>query len=175
MQRNDEWEILLAGPTLAADKKLSKRLAVDYDLSFATTLAQAIKLMEVRDIDVVLTEQQYADGRGVDFLKQMRVIQPNTIRILALDKVRRDEIVQLINDAAIYQVLGVPWEPEQISLLLKRALESRELARRHRYLSHELKFSDAVLHRQNENMTLALQETYEFDKLVFCSNAMAEV
>jgi two-component system response regulator HupR/HoxA len=72
-------------------------------------------------------------------------------------------------------VITSPWEPEQISLMLKRALESRELARIHRYLSRELKFADAVLHRQNETMTRALQQTYEFDKLVFCSNAMAEV
>ncbi len=175
MQQNDEWNILLAGPKLATDKALRNRLSIDYGLAFAETLDQATKLMEVGDIDVVLTEQQYVDGRGVDFLKQMRVVQPNTIRILALDKLHHDEIVKLINDAAIYQVVGVPWEPEQISLMLKRALESRELARRHRYLSHELKFADSVLHRQNEHMTLALQETYEFDKLVFCSNAMAEV
>ena len=38
-----------------------------------------------------------------------------------------------------------------------------------------MKFTDSVVHHQNEHMTLALQETYEFDKLVFCSNAMAEV
>lgn len=62
----------------------------------------------------------------------MRIVQPNTVRILALDKVRRDEIVKLIKDDAIYQVVGVPWELEQISLMLKLALESRELARRHR-------------------------------------------
>lgn len=43
------------------------------------------------------------------------------------------------------------------------------------YLSHALKFADSVVRRQNENMTIALQETYEFDKLVFCSNAMADV
>jgi two-component system response regulator HupR/HoxA len=88
---------------------------------------------------------------------------------------RREEIVKAINDAAIYQVITSAWEPEQIGLLLKRALESRELARIHRYLSRELKFADAVLHRQNESMTIALQQTYEFDKLVFCSNAMAEM
>lgn len=175
MQRSDEWKILLAGPKLTVDEVLCKRLSVDYDLSFASTLDEAAKRMEMGDVDIVLTEQQFADGRGVDFLKQMRVVQPNTIRILALDKLHHEEIVKLINDAAIYQVISVPWEPEQISLILKRALESRELARRHRYLSHELKFADSVVHRQNEHMTRALQETYEFDKLVFCSNAMAEV
>jgi two-component system response regulator HupR/HoxA len=42
-------------------------------------------------------------------------------------------------------------------------------------LSRELKFADAVLHRENETMTRTLRQTYEFDKLVFCSNAMAEV
>lgn len=175
MRRNGEWEILLVGPTLAADKALRKRLSVDYALSSANTLARAIKAMEAGEIDAVVSEQHYPDGRGVDFLKQMRVVQPNTIRILVMETVRRDEIVKLINDAAIYQVVGAPWEPEQISLMLKRALESRELARRHRYLSHELKFADAVLHRQNDNMTRALQETYEFDKLVFCSNSMAKL
>lgn len=36
----------------------------------------------------------------------MRIVQPNTVGILALDKVRRDEIVKLINDDAIYQVVG---------------------------------------------------------------------
>lgn len=175
MRRNGEWAILLVGSSLAADKALRKRLSVDYELSSANTLTQAIKAMEEGDIDVVISEQHYPDGRGVDFLQRMRVVHPNTIRILAMNTVRQDEIVKLINDAAIYQVMGVPWEPEQVSLMLKRALESRELARRHRYLSHELKFADAVLHRQNERMAHELQQTYEFDKLVFCSNAMAEV
>jgi two-component system response regulator HupR/HoxA len=170
-----EPKVLLAGPALAADRVLRRRLSGDYILRTAETIERATTVMEAGDIDVVVSEQQYADGRGVDFLQRMRVVHPNSLRLLVLASARREEIVKAINDAAIYQVITSPWEPEQISLLLKRALESRELARIHRYLSRELKFADAVLHRQNESMTLALQQTYEFDKLVFCSNAMAEV
>jgi two-component system response regulator HupR/HoxA len=175
MQANGDLNVLLGGPMLAADKALRKRLSGDYGLSIAYSIEEANKMMEVGQIDVVVSEQQYPDGRGVDFLQRMRVLQPNTIRILVLSSARRDEIVKAINDAAIYQVVSAPWEPEQISLMLKRALEGRELARMHRYLSRELKFADAVLHRQNENMTHVLQQTYEFDKLVFRSDAMAEV
>ena len=175
MPAKNELNVLLAGPALATDKALRKRLAGDYILSAAETLDRACKVMEGGAIDVVVSEQQFADGRGVDFLQRMRVMQPNAIRILVLASTRREEIVKAINDAAIYQVVTAPWEPEQISLMLKRALEGRELARIHRYLSRELKFADAVLHRQNESMNQTLQETYEFDKLVFCSNAMAEV
>lgn len=175
MAPNREWSVLLVGPALAADKTLRKRLSGDYTLSTADSVERANKLMESGEIDVVVSEQQFADGRGVDFLQRMRVMKPDTIRILVLASARREEIVKAINDAAIYQVITAPWESEQISLMLKRALEGRELARIHRYLSRELKFADAVLHRQNESMTKVLQETYEFDKLVFCSNAMAEV
>ncbi|HEY3230835.1 MAG TPA: hypothetical protein VGJ87_16540, partial [Roseiflexaceae bacterium] len=59
--------------------------------------------------------------------------------------------------------------------LIKRALESRELARRHRYLSRELKFADAVLRNQNQHMAKLLQSSYEFDMLVFASNGMVDV
>lgn len=175
MQSNGEWSVLLAGPAVAPDKALRKRLSGDYMLSFAESVAGASKMMESGDVDVIVCEQQFPDGRGVDFLQRMRVLQPNTIRILILSNTDHDEIVKAINDAAIYQVVGAPWEPEQISLMLMRALEGRELARMHRYLSRELKFADAVLHHQNETMTRTLRETYEFDKLVFRSDAMAEV
>ena len=144
-------------------------------MATADTLEGAAKVIESGEVDAVVSEQYYNDGRGVDLLQRMRAVQPNAIRILVLASARREEIVKAINDAAIYQVIGAPWEPEQISLMLKRALESRELARIHRYLSRELKFADAVLHQQNELMSKTLQETYQFDKLVFCSNAMAEV
>ena len=175
MQTDREWSVLLAGQALAADRALRKRLSNDYILSIADTMERAGKVIDAGEVDVVVSEQQYSDGRGVDFLQRMRVMHPNMIRILVLSSARREEIVKAINDAAIYQVVTTPWEPEQISLLLKRALEGRELARIHRYLSRELKFADAVVHRQNDTMTKVLQETYEFDKLVFCSNAMAEV
>jgi two-component system, NtrC family, response regulator HupR/HoxA len=175
MPPTDEPNVLLAGPALSADRPLRKRLSGDYILKTAETIERAAAIMESGAIDLVVSEQQFADGRGVDFLQRMRVVYPNSLRVLVLASARREEIVKAINDAAVYQVITSPWEPEQISLLLKRALESRELARIHRYLSRELKFADAVLHRQNESMTLALRQTYEFDKLVFCSNAMAEV
>ncbi len=48
-------------------------------------------------------------------------------------------------------------------------VESRELSRIHRYLSRELKFDDEVIRHENDSMTRALQEIYQFDKLVFMS------
>jgi len=125
--------------------------------------------------DVVLCEQQLADGRGVDLLHHLRFAQPHALRVLALQSARREEMMRAINDAAVYQVISPPFEPEQLALMLKRGLESRELSRIHRYLSRELKFAADVIREENNHMTRALRETYEFDKLVFVSDKMAEV
>jgi two-component system response regulator HupR/HoxA len=176
MPGDREWNVVVVGPALAADDALDARLSGDYNLQRVASIEQALASAAGGSVDVVVVEQHLAgEARGVDLLKRLRVVSPDTIRILVMASARRDEVVKAINDAAVYQVIMAPYEPEQISLMLKRALESRELARIHRYLSRELKFADAVVHSQNERMTRMLQESYEFDKLVFCSNAMAEV
>jgi two-component system response regulator HupR/HoxA len=175
MSSAPEFHVFLVGNDVLADRALHRHLRRQYSVHCVSRAADVAKLMEERTPDVLVCEQQLEDGRGVDLLQQMRVEHPNTVRVLALKSARRDEMVRAINDAAVYQVVTPPFEPEQLALLLQRALESRELSRIHRYLSRELKFADAVIRHENENMTRALQQTYHFDKLVFVSDKMAEV
>ena len=175
MSSAPEFTVFLVGRDGLAERALQRHLARQYAVHSAKSAADVEKLMRTHPPDVVVCEQQLADARGVDVLQKMRVEQPNAVRVLALQRAGRDEMVRAINDAAVYQVISPPFEPEQLALMLKRALESRELSRIHRYLSRELKFADAVIRRENDTMTRALQETYHFDKLVFASDKMAEV
>ena len=175
MSSAPEFRVLLVGTDGLADRALHRHLRRQYVVQCVGSAAEVEKLMLEHAHDVLVCEQQLEDGRGVDLLQKMRVEHPHTVRVLALQSARRDEMVRAINDAAVYQVVTPPFEPEQLDLLLQRALESRELSRIHRYLSRELKFADAVISRENDSMTRALQETYHFDKLVFVSDKMAEV
>lgn len=164
MSSAPESHVLLLGTDVLADRTLHRHLRRQYSVRYAARAADVDKLMLGHTPDVLVCEQQLEDGRGVDLLQQMRVEHPNTVRVLALKSARRDEMVRAINDAAVCQVVTSPFEPEQLALLLQRALESREL-----------KFADAVIRHENDSMTRALQQTYHFDKLVFVSDKMAEV
>jgi two-component system response regulator HupR/HoxA len=175
MSSTPEYRVLLVGTDALANRALHRLLRRQYLVHCVGRATDVSKLTVEHAPDVVVCEQQLGDVRGVDLLQQMRVQYPHAVRVLALKSARREEMVRAINDAAVYQVISPPFEPEQLALLLKRALESRELSRIHRYLSRELKFTDAVIHQQNDTMTRALQETYQFDKLVFVSDQMAEV
>lgn len=175
MSAGPEFCVFLVGAEVLADRALQRQLARRYLLRWAGRAADVEALLQERVPDVVVCEQQLGDERGVDLLQRMRVQHPHALRVLALQSARRDEIVRAINDAAVYQVVTLPFEPEQLTQILERALESRELARIHRHLSRELKFADAVIRRENDSMTRALQQTYRFDTLVFASDRMAAV
>lgn len=172
-----EWQVVLVGERLSHDMRLRRRLAGEYHVVVHDRSREALAAMEGSGVkvDVVIAEQVLVDGRGVDLLRELRIRHPDAVRLLVLESTDTQVVQQAINDAAVYQVVIAPWQAEQVHLMVRRALESRELARIHRYLSRELKFADSVVNRQNDSMRNTLQEVYAFDRLVFASTAMAEV
>ena len=124
-------------------------------------------------VDLVIADDD-GDGAGFNFLAGLRTSHPDVIRILAL---ACDATVSAspIMSAAIYQIIRKPLDSEQIGLLVKRGLEARELARRHRLLSREFKVpGDAMLLKDHHGLGLRA-ESQRFEKLVFVSEKMAEL
>ena len=175
MQPDGNWTILVVSADTATRASLVACFEADYRVRTTLSGRDALSMQDTEEVDLVLSEQGLADMSGVEFLHEMRVSHPETIRILTTGPLSHDELVRSINEAAVYQIVPTPWNPDHLRLLVKRALESRELARRHRYLSRELKFADSVLRRQNDRMTRMLSDSYEFDKMVFASDSMAAV
>ena len=147
----------------------------DYQVSGAASLHDARSVLASEEVDLVLCEQKLPEMNAVEFFGTTRISHPEVIRILMTGDSDHKSMIRSINEAAVYQVVAKPWQADRLLLLVKRALESRELARRHRYLSRELKFADTVLRRQNDSMARLLQDSYEFDKLVFASDSMLGV
>jgi two-component system response regulator HupR/HoxA len=175
MQAEAAWTVLVVDDDPEVRTGLMQPLEDNYRTFAASSGQEGLSLLEREQIDIVLCSRRIRDMSGVEFFRQTRVSHPESIRILITADTDHQEMVRCINEAAVYQLVPEPWQPDQIVLLIKRALESRELARRHRYLSRELKFADEVLYRQNSSMSNLLQNTYEFDKLVFASERMVEV
>jgi len=175
MQPDGAWTILIVSDDPATRASLIACFESDYRVRTTVSGRDALSMQDTEEVDVVLTEQRIADIAGVEFLREMRISHPEAIRVLITGPMSHDETVRSINEAAVYQIVPEPWNEDHLRLLVKRALESRELARRHRYLSRELKFADNVLRRQNDRMAKLLQDTYEFDKMVFASDSMAAV
>jgi two-component system, NtrC family, response regulator HupR/HoxA len=174
-RKTEDWAVLVVDEDDAERAALAQCLARDYRIIPAVSGAAALRILERDPVDVILSDLRISDVDGLDLLRQARVTQPEAIRIVITDYAEFQDMVRIINEAAIYQFVPRPWHPSHLLLLIRRALESRELARRHRYLSRELKFADAVLQGQNEGMAQLLKQSYSFDKLVFVSEQMMEI
>ena len=121
-------------------------------------------------VDLVIAEDD-GSGEGLAFSPALRISHPDIIRILA--STYPDLARQSLSPAAIYQFLRKPLDAEQVGLVVKRGLETRELARRHRLLSREFKFSgDSLLLNERHGLPL-LPESQRFEKLVYVSEKMA--
>ena len=120
-------------------------------------------------VDLVVAED-CGDGEALRLLTGLRVSHPDVIRILALDP--DTDLAALTSPAAVYQFVRKPLDAEQIGLVVKRELETRELARRHRLLSREFKFSGDALWPNDRHELRLTPESQRFEKLVFVSEKM---
>lgn len=154
---------------------LTKCFAADYQVVATVSGTEALEFLEVNDADVILCTQRNSDMSGLDIFSQSRVSRPDAIRILLAEHQDLEGIDRDISDGAIYQVIRKPWHPTALRLVVRRALESRELSRRHRYLNRALKFSDAIWDKDIGNPHASPKKSLEFDKLVFVSESMMNV
>lgn len=139
----------------------------------AASAASASMVAEEAHVDVVICDHRIGDEDGSEVLRSFRVTQPTIVRLLVKGANANGTASPAPKEAAVYQFIRRPLDPEQIGLIVKRALETRELARRHRLLSRELKFSSDApffLDQAGEKLT---GESNNFEKLVYASEAMA--
>ena len=144
-----------------------------YKVLVARMAGEARSIVDDAHVDLVMID----DGHGFDgceFLGRIRVSNPDIVRVLVLPE-SSERAREASSKASVYQFLRRPLDVEQATLVVKRGLEARELARRHRLLSREFKLSD-------HSSLLALGQTHplhpqsqRFEKLVYASDKMSEL
>jgi len=173
-EKKEETLLLVGGNTTNGSEILSY-LSKDYRVLSAKTGKEAYELLRLNEIDAILFDEDIGDISGESFFKEARVRYPDITRIFMSESRDDQKVMEIFKAGAVYQIIPKPCPPWHLRLLVNRALESRELARRHRFLSRELKFSDNAFRSPKDHMVKLLRESYEFDKLVFASDAMLNV
>jgi len=173
----DSSTILLAVGAPAEWAKIVAKLKEEggYRVLVATSARQARGFADDAEVDLIICEAALNKGGGRELLGDFRVLHPDIVRILVKCETCSRGRVADTASAAVYQFIRKPLDIEQINLLAKRALETRELARRHRLLSREIKFhDDSALIGRGPPLRSGV-ECHNFEKLVYASEQMAEL
>jgi len=133
----------------------------EYNVLSALGGREALELVEKNEISVILSDQRMPHMDGVAFLKKTREMRPESIRIMITGYADIEASIQAINEAGIYQYISKPFEPDELKLTVKNAIESYELTQQNRELRQNLIEANARL--ESENRQLRSEVTQQLD------------
>ena len=98
---------------------------------------KALNLMKKEFFDIVLLDLKMPGLSGMEVLKKIKEDNPETIVIVITGYATVDSAVEAMKSGA-YDFLPKPFEPEELRVIVRRAIEKRKLILENIYLHREL-------------------------------------
>lgn len=144
----------------------------DFTVLTATNAKEGLQLLSEHPVAVVLSDQKMPGMEGVEFLRQVRELDSQVVRILVTAYGDAKILGDAINDGNIYRYLPKPWEPEDMRLTVRRAIEAYALEAERATLLEELMILNRLsraIHRDidrgrlHDTLLSALRDELNFD------------
>ena len=141
--------VLIVDDEPAIVSSIIRSLEEEYDCLGAGSAAEARKYFSGREIACVLSDQRMAGESGAEFLAWVKGAYPDTVRILITGYSDFESVVSAVNQGQIYHFLHKPWEPIQLEVVIRQAVELHRLTGENRRLQQELQSRNQLLEREN--------------------------
>ena len=99
---------------------------IKYNVLIAISGDEAMRIMESKHIDIIITDQRMPNMTGVEFLEKVLEKYPDPMRILLTGYVDMNAVVDAVNKGKIFHYLSKPWNEEELDMTIKRAYEVYE-------------------------------------------------
>jgi len=167
--------ILLVDDQVEILNSLERLLKDDYTIYKTVSGEEALEFMEKTDFAVILADQRMPGMTGVEFLSKSLTIQPDVIRILVTAYADIQASIDAVNKGQIFYYVSKPWEPDDLKLIVQRAVDHFELKRKNEQLTNELKHANEQLQQENIYLRQNIREDYNFSSIIGHSPKMLDV
>ncbi len=113
-----------------------------FDVVLASNVDQALKILEERSVDVLITDLKMPGKSGLDLLKELRTEHPQIAPILMTAFATIDTSIAAMRNGA-YDYILKPFKIEDVLLTIERALQKKRLEDENRALRTALTFYDS--------------------------------
>ena len=154
---------------------LERLLKEEYVVRTTTSGHQALDMLKEHEFALIMADQRMPLLTGVEFFTEAIGIQPDAIRILITAYADINASIEAINKGQIFQYISKPWEPEELRLIVRRAIEKYTLLKENRELDRRLKEANELLRRENVQLRLHMEKQYDFSNIIGESPKMLQV
>lgn len=157
-QKKSKHTILVLDDEPDVVRSVQDLLRLDYKVLGATSVEEAMKIMDEHDIHVVMTDQRMPGTSGVEFLSKVRSKHPEAIRLLFTGYADIRAVIDAINHGKVYRYINKPWDPDELQAIIREAIDRYDLIIEREQLMADLKVA-------NEQLTKANKDLHEANEL----------
>ncbi len=127
---NEKHTILIVDDEENNLQLLKRTLRGKYDILTAHDGKQALEIVSDHgnDISLIVSDQRMPEMSGTDFLKKISKTYPNIIKILLTGQADTDIMVESINECQIYQYILKPFDPIELTEVVKSGINKFDLS-----------------------------------------------
>jgi DNA-binding NtrC family response regulator len=124
----------------ALQRILRQRLGdIDVKIETYSQPVEALARIGEASFDLVISDQRMPMMTGVEFLKAVRKVQPDAVRLMLSAYSEFSAVVNAVNEAEVFRYIAKPWQPEELEEVIRLALARREQILEDKHLADEMR------------------------------------
>ena len=175
MTKNTRRKILIVDDEPSVLNSLKRTLRKEHDVILSQDGFSAIQVLNEQEIAVIIADQRMPKMNGVTLLEKAMEIQPDTARILVTGYSDIQAVIDAINEGNVYYYIHKPWEPEDVRLIIRQAIDRYNLVQTNRSLVAEIEETNRRLSDENLLLIQDAEKRYSFDQIIGESPIMNDV
>ena len=170
-----KYNLLLVDDEVANLQKLQRTFIDLYSVHLAQSGQEALQLLRENPIDAIITDQKMPNMTGIEFLEASSKEYPDLVRIVLTGYTEVDDLIAAINTGKVHKYITKPWEPDDLRLALREALEKMELKRENERLAAELQTANDRLRTENIILRQEVEKGLQSKEIVHGSPEMENI
>ena len=129
----------------ALQRTIKLMQGLDLRMELFTDPQQALQRSAEIGFDIVMSDFRMPAMNGVDFLKQVKVRQPDAVRLMLSASSDFETVVNAVNEAEVFRYISKPWLAAELEEVIRLALARREQILGDRHLADEVRMQRGEL------------------------------
>ncbi len=97
-----------------------------------------LKVLAENDVAVVVVDQRMPGQSGIEVLRKVQDISPDTIRVMLTGHIDVELALEATNRGEVYRIIRKPWDELELQVIIRQCLEKYNLIQENRRLQAQL-------------------------------------
>jgi response regulator RpfG family c-di-GMP phosphodiesterase len=124
---------------------------VKYNVHIAINAEDAMRILDSKPIEIIITDQRMPNITGVEFLEKVIEKYIDPMRILLTGYADMNAVIDAVNKGKIFHYLAKPWNETELDMTIARAYETYQK-------NQEIKEMNVKLGVSNDQLEFLLRQ-----------------